>query len=152
MAKGKYAYWLEDAQLEKVANWAACGCSNKEIAANIGVREQTLYAWIEKYPEFSESIKKGRARSIEAIENALFKNAIGDVYEETEVTETTLDGRARTKVTRKKMKPDTTAQIFYLKNRAPERWSDRRDVSIDDMREQQARFNELLEQFDEAGD
>lgn len=151
MAKGKYAYWLEAAQLEKVANWAARGCTNKEIAANIGVREQTLYDWVEKFPEFSESIKKGRARSIEAIENALFRNAVGDSYEVTEVTETGADGAPRTKVTRKRVKPDTTAQIFYLKNRAPELWSDRKDLSIDDVREQQARFNELLEQFDEAG-
>ena len=151
MAKGKYAYWLEDAQLEKVANWAAHGCSNEQIASNMGIRRQTLGVWMDKYPSISDAIKKGRARSIEAIENALFKNAIGDVYEEVEVVETLKDGSTRSKVTRKKMKPDTTAQIFYLKNRAPDRWSDRRDLSIDDMREQQARFNELLEQFDEAG-
>lgn len=151
MAKGKYAYWLEDAQLEKVANWAACGCSNEQIARNMGINARTLQRWIEKHSQICQAIKKGRARSIEAIENALFKNAIGDVYEETEVVETLKDGSTRSKVTRKRMKPDTTAQIFYLKNRAPDRWSDRKDLSIDDMREQQARFAELLEQFDEAG-
>lgn len=151
MAKGKYAYWLEDAQLEKVANWAARGCSIEQIAGNMGVNVRTLHRWIESHDQICQAIKKGRARSIEAIENALFKNAIGDVWEETEVVETFKDGSTRSKVTRKRIKPDTTAQIFYLKNRAPEAWSDRRDLSIDDMREQQARFNELLEQFDEAG-
>ena len=152
MGKGKYTRWLEAAQLEKVVNWAASGCTNAEIARNIGIREQTLYDWIGRFPEFSESIKKGRELSVEAIENALFKNAVGDVWEVTEVVETFRDGTSRSKTTRKRARPDTTAQIFYLKNRAPDRWSDRRDLSIDDVRDQQARFGELLEQFHEAGE
>lgn len=55
---------------------------------------------------------------VECIENALFRAAVGDWYEETEVTETDADGGVRTRRTRVRKAPSVSAQIFYLKNRA----------------------------------
>ena len=36
-----------------------------------------------------------------------------------------------TKTVRKEVQGDTTAQIFWLKNRRPEQWRDKRDVSVE---------------------
>lgn len=122
---GKYWEWLEPENLEKVANWAANGCTNDEIARNMGVGRTTFYSWLKAHPDVSDAVKRGRALAREAVENALFKRAVG--YVTVEVTEA-VDGDGRTvrRTVTRELPPDTTAIIFYLKNRMPERYSDRR--------------------------
>lgn len=110
--------WSEPGQLERVTNWAARGCTMAEIAGNMGTTAKTLYDWCRKHPELDRAIRSGRAMGVECIENALFRAAVGDWYEETEVTETDADGGVRTRRTRVRKAPSVSAQIFYLKNRA----------------------------------
>lgn len=114
--------WSEPSQLERVANWAARGCTMAEIAHNMGVNPNTLYTWCRKHPQLDGAIRDGRAMSVEAIENALFRSALGLDYEESEVTEVEerADGTRRKHVrkVRTKVRPSVSAQIFYLKNRA----------------------------------
>lgn len=120
-AKGRDGYtqrWSEPSQLERVTNWAARGCTMAEIAQNMGINAKTLYVWCGKHPELRQAIEAGRSMSVEAIEDALFRAAIGDWYEETEVTETDAGGGVRTRRTRVRKAPSVSAQIFYLKNRA----------------------------------
>ena len=60
------------------------------------------------------------------MENALLKRALGYTYTETK-KERTAEG-VRTTTTIKEVVPDTTAQIFWLKNRRPDRWRDKQDI------------------------
>lgn len=126
MAKGKYAEWLTDDALKKLEAWARDGLTDEQIAARMGISVSTLYEWRKKYSEISESLKKGKEVVDIEVENALLKRALGYTYNEV-THERVGDQLIPTKIVKKEMPPDTTAQIFWLKNRKPEQWSDKKD-------------------------
>lgn len=98
MAKAKSDYWLTNEGLILIQGWARDGLTNEQIAQNMGITRQTLNVWSKKYPSISDALKKGKEIVDYAVENALLKNALGG---------------------------DTTAQIFWLKNRKPKQWRDK---------------------------
>lgn len=112
--RAKYQDWLEPENLEKLSNWAARGCTMAEMANNMRVSRQTLTVWMNRFEPIANAIKTGRMLSVETIENYLFKSAVGEVYEETTVTNP--DGSKLVK--KRKLPPSVSAQIFFLKNRA----------------------------------
>lgn len=124
IAKGKYQEWLQQDNLTMIEGWARQGLTNEQIAKNIGVNVDTFYTWLKKYPEISESLKKGKAPVDFEVENALYKRAVGFEYEETETLIEEVNGETKKKVKRIKRTalPDTSAIIFWLKNRKPEQW------------------------------
>lgn len=130
MAKGKYEYWLSPDGLLKLEAWARDGLIDEQIAENIGINPATLYDWKKKYPEISESLKKGKEVVDIEVENALLKRALGYEYTETKTEEYIVEGVPVKRVTKtvKEVVPDTTAQIFWLKNRRPEQWRDKQDI------------------------
>lgn len=83
MAKGKYQEWLTDEGLLLINGWAKDGLTDKQIAKNIGVSEQTLNVWKKKHPSLSESLKSGKEVVDREVENALLKRALGYNYIET---------------------------------------------------------------------
>ena len=126
MAKGKYEYWLTPEGLLKLEGWARDGLTDEQIAQSIRISRETLYAWKKKYPDISYALKRGKEIVDRQVENALLRRALGYEYEEVkekfeygEITERT--------VTKKEVVPDTTAQIFWLKNRKPDKWRDKPD-------------------------
>lgn len=124
IAKGKYHEWLQEDNLIRIESWARMGLTDEQIAKNMGVNKTTLYDWIKKFPDISNSIKKGKAPIDFEVENALFKRAIGYEYEEVETIIEEIDGKQRKRI--KKIKkvalPETSAMIFWLKNRKPKEW------------------------------
>ena len=110
----------------KLEAWARDGLIDEQIAKNMGITPSTLYEWKKNYSEISESLKKGKEVVDIQVENALLKRALGYSYKEIK-EEKTVDGK-RVTVTTKEVVPDTTAQIFWLKNRRPERWRDKQDI------------------------
>ena len=126
MAKGKYQEWLELEGLLKLEGWARDGLTDEQIAENIGIRRETLYDWCKRHPNISNALKKGKEVVDRQVENALLKRALG--YEYTEVTKEYIPEVGKMIVTKevsKQVVPDTTAQIFWLKNRKPEDWRDK---------------------------
>ena len=95
--------WGTVEKLQLLEEWSTQGLYIKEIAAKMGISVSTVYDWMNKNPKIAAAIKKGRDKSIDMVENALFKSAING---------------------------NVTAMIFYLKNRAPERYKDRVDNNI----------------------
>lgn len=122
----KYQNWIEPEGLLKIEGWARDGLTNEQIAGNMGISRETLNQWSKKYPDISDALKKGKEVVDRQVENALLKRALGYEYEEKKV-EKGPDG-SKTTVTIKEVVPDTTAQIFWLKNRKPEQWRDKRDI------------------------
>ena len=136
MAKGKYQEWLTEEGLLQLESWARDGLTDEQIAHNMGICVATLYNWKSKYLEILESLKRGKDVIDIQVENALLKRALGYSYKE--VTrekmfnpETDQYELMPTKEVTKEVVPDTTAQIFWLKNRRPEQWRDKRDVSVE---------------------
>ena len=132
-ARGKYAAWLTDEGLIKIEGWARDGLTDEQIAHNVGVNVRTIYDWQNKYPQISHALKRGKEVIDRQVENALLKRALG--YQFDEVTrelmydeEEKKDLLTVTKVVTKEVAPDTTAQIFWLKNRKPNEWRDRKDI------------------------
>ena len=126
MAKGKYEYWLTPEGLLKLEGWARDGLTDEQIATNIGITAKTLYDWKKKYSNICEALKRGKDVVDRQVENALLRRALGYEYEEVKkkfeggvITEKT--------VTKKEVIPDVTAQIFWLKNRKPDKWRDKPD-------------------------
>lgn len=103
MAKGKYQEWLEPDGLLLLEGWARDGLSDEQIAHNIGIATSTLYDWKKKHLEISEALKKGKEVVDIEVENALLKSA--------------LEG-------------NITAQIFWLKNRKPNRWREKQNLDV----------------------
>lgn len=129
MAKGKYEEWLTEDGLLKLEGWAHDGLTDEQIAEKIGIRRPTLYDWKKKYSDISDALKRGKEVVDRQVENALLKRALG--YEFKEITqELTEDGMRVTKVITKQQAPDTTAQIFWLKNRKPEEWRDKKETEV----------------------
>lgn len=126
MAKGKYEYWLTPDGLLRLEAYARDGLTDQQISEKVGINPATLYDWKKKYPEISESLKRGKEVVDIEVENALFKRAIGYRYQEIK-TEDTAEGEKVT-TTIKEVVPDVTAQIFWLKNRKPDQWRDKQDI------------------------
>ena len=127
MAKAKYAEWLTPEGLLKIEGWARDGLIDREIANKIGISERTFTEWKSKFPIMSSVLKKGKDVIDRQVENALLKRALGYEYTETtrEAVKDPDTGDVEMRVTKKVTKqvvPDTTAQIFWLKNRKPDKW------------------------------
>lgn len=122
----KYETEVKD-KLILVEGWARDGLTNEQIAKNIGISVKTLYEWQNKYSEFSDTLKRGKEVVDREVENALLKRALGYRYDEV-TKELTNEGMQITKVVTKEVQPDTTAQIFWLKNRKPKEWRDKQEI------------------------
>lgn len=135
MAKGKYEYWLTKEGLALLEGWARDGLTDDQIAGKIGIRRQTLYDWKARYPDISDTLKKGKEVVDREVENALFRRAIGfDFVEETR--ERRFNKRTGEyemvviKSVRKHTPPDTVAAIFWLKNRKPDVWREKNQDAL----------------------
>lgn len=93
-------YLITPEIIAKCEALAAQGLTMEQIAAVLGISDTTLYVKQNKNPELLEALKRGRHRGVATISNALFEKAKAG---------------------------DNTAMIFYLKNRAPDEWRDRRE-------------------------
>ena len=134
MARAKYKEWLDKDNLIKLQAWARDGLTDEQISSNIGINVSTLYVWKNKYKEIDEALKRGKEIIDIQVENTLFKKAMGGfVVEEQTIEELTPDGFVLTKRIKNKRynPPDTTALIFWLKNRKPDVWMDRKAKEFD---------------------
>ena len=129
----KFDYWLSEEGLARIAGWTRDGAIDKDIAAKCGVAYSTFRGWRDKFPALSAALKEGKEAVDILVENALLKRALGYEYIETTHERVKVgvddDGQpihemALTKTVTKEVIPDTTAQIFWLKNRKKAEWRD----------------------------
>ena len=114
---------------------AVKGKINTEIAKALGITSRTLRNWMARYPEFKASVQAGKDVVDHLVEGSLLKRALG--YDVQEVTKERVKdertGRIRmmtTKRVHKHVGPDTGAIAFWLKNRRPWEWRDRREIDL----------------------
>lgn len=141
MAKGKYEYWLMPEGLLKLEGWVRDGLTDEQIAGNIKINPATLYEWKKKYPKISKSLKRGKEVVDRQVENALLQKALGDrvtLKKPIKIKEILYENGKKIKETERieqadeevLIPPDTTAQIFWLKNRKPDKWRDKQEVNL----------------------
>lgn len=110
----------------------------------MGISSTTFYRWQQEYGAFREALKKGKAPVDTQVENALLKRALGYSYTETttdfELIDTgnvDEDGKPimekkikNVRSVKKEVAPDVGAAAFWLKNRRPDRWREKREEQI----------------------
>lgn len=106
-----------------VEAWARDGLTLEQIASNLGVALSSLCEYKNQYSELTEALKNGREVIDVMVENALLKAALGYNYTEEELNKMTGDPIELRKVAH----PNTTALIFWLKNRKPKEWRDKQE-------------------------
>ena len=109
------------------------GATDKDLAAAFSVSEQTVNAWKKEFPKFLESIRAGKAEADANVVNSLYGRATGYSHPDTDIRTVSVGGGMSSIVQTPIIKhhpPDVTAQIFWLKNRRPELFRDKPEVSV----------------------
>jgi hypothetical protein len=130
MCKGKYQEWLTEEGKVRLQGWARDGLSDEQLADKMGICTSTFYAWKNKYPEISEALKEGKDVADRKVENALYKRACGFEFEEVTTERDEINGKMITKRVTKFYPPDPISMIFWLKNRKPDEWRDKRETEV----------------------
>lgn len=132
---------FNDALKEKILALCKAGKTNKQISDIIGVSIKTIHNWMGKHPTFLHALKESKQIADELVVASLFSRAVGYSHKEEKVFQH--EGSIITHDTVRHYPPDTTAAIFWLKNRQPKQW--RRD-------QEAVTINNISEQSDEALD
>lgn len=98
MARTTYKDWETEEKIITLEGWARNGLTNEQIANNMSIGITTLWEWRKKSPKIANALKTGKDEADLQVENALYKEAL---------------------------KGNTTAIIFWLKNRKPSEWRDK---------------------------
>lgn len=113
---------------EQVYKLCLLGATDKEIADIFGICEATLNNWKADYPEFLESIKRGKDDADANVADRLYQRAMGYEHKEDQIFQ--YQGKPVIVPTVKHYPPDPTAAIFWLKNRQRGKWSDKQEVEL----------------------
>lgn len=134
---GKVDKWLTKEGLLRIEGWARDGLTEEQIAANMGIGRTTLYNYKTKHQRIEAALVKGKEVVDRQVENALLKAAIGfeyqevtkePIFEENPLTGLEEEVMRVTKIVTKQVSPNTTAAIFWLKNRKPHEYRDKQVV------------------------
>ncbi len=121
------------------------GATDHEIAEFFGIHEATLYRWKHQHPDFCEAIKVGKGPANERVVSSLYRRAIGYSYDAVKLFFD--DGKVIEHEVVEHVPPNVTAGIFWLKNREPETWRDKRELDINDRKRD--RFDLTDEELEE---
>jgi hypothetical protein len=128
--RGRPTAYREDYARQVFVAAAETGMTDAQLSQLFGVNPATLNRWKQEHPDFCESLKAGRDIFDTAnVEKSLLRRAMG--YQTTEtIREVSGDGNLEiTKTVQKTVPPDTTAMIFWLKNRHPDRWREKQVIA-----------------------
>jgi hypothetical protein len=124
----------------QIEGWARDGLTDVQIAYNIGIAERTFTEWKERFSAISAALKRGKAPVDIQVENALLKSALGHkvtIKKPIKVKKVQMkvgEGRIETETIEYAeeevyIPPNSVAQIFWLKNRRPDKWRDKPDAN-----------------------
>lgn len=119
MARSKY----DPDKTVLIAGWTRNGLTKEQVAKNLGISRSTLAEWEGRYPDVADALKRGAEIIDTQVENALLQAAMGF-----EVVEDAVTNKGDVVPVRRYFPPNVTALIFWLKNRKPREWRDRREL------------------------
>lgn len=121
------------------------GWTDQECADFFDISISSITIWKNRHPEFLTALKNWKQSADYLVEKSLYERAIGFRYDEITYEKSKVGGLGimmddgeiegmkhtetmKTKIVTKMVPPDTTAQIFWLKNRQPDRWREKESV------------------------
>lgn len=111
--------------VEQAKKLAQLGATDRETAEFFGVSESTLNLWKLTHPEFSESLKDGKDIADARVEQSLYRRALGYSHDAVKIFMPAGASEPVYATYVEHAPPDTTAAIFWLKNRKPSEWRDK---------------------------
>lgn len=102
------------------------GATDEDLADFFEVSVRTIIRWKSEHEEFCQALKVAKEEADNRVERSLYQRAVGYSFDSEKVFN--YQGEIVRAQTREHCPPDTTAQIFWLKNRRPEQWRDKHDV------------------------
>ena len=147
---GRPSGYISELHVPWAKSLARRGLTVKEIADEFGVAKSTLCKWVAENSELSDALNEGRSMADAKVENSLYRRAIGGftVTEKKTIVHAGADGTqkpARVEIVEKEIPPDTTACLFWLKNRMPLDWRDQKNIAV-----QTAADNEVKGEIEKA--
>ncbi|MBS0366719.1 MAG: helix-turn-helix domain-containing protein [Proteobacteria bacterium] len=112
---------------EIVARLAAGGATDFELAQALGCAAGTLYRWRSTHPEFEEATRLGKECADDRVERSLYHRAIGYSYPTVKI----MQDKGKPVVVKyiEHVPPDPAAAFMWLRNRKPDEWRDRRELT-----------------------
>lgn len=107
---------------------AALGATDREVAEFFEVDERTLNRWKHTQPEFCQALKVGKDAADERVELSLYRRAVGYSHDAVKIFMPAGAEKPVYAPYTEHFPPDTTAAIFWLKNRRKEDWRDKQEV------------------------
>jgi hypothetical protein len=116
---------------EQATKLCRLGATDEELADFFEVNTDTIYEWQKVHPEFSEALKKGKLLADAEVADKLYQRAIGYIGKTTKFA--TYEGQISDSMeVEEHYPPDTTAAIFWLKNRQRKKWRDKVETGFTD--------------------
>lgn len=109
------------------------GATDSEIAEFFNVSVRTIHRWKLEHEEFCHSIKSGKEKADERVERSLYQKATGYDYTEEQAIKIKVEQhKEEVEVVQvnKHAPADTTAAIFWLKNRRKDQWRDKQEHEL----------------------
>jgi len=134
-------------QLSDIKEYVSQGDSVREICKKLSISPDTWYRYCNEHETLSELVIMGRNVLNSEVEKSLIKLCKGYEYEELKtIVEEDKSGKKRTKLEKnKRYQPPSAAAIsFFLRNRCPAEWSDKKELVIDTSQNEQARKQMFL--------
>lgn len=113
---------------EQAAKLCLQGYTDAQLAVYFDVALSTFKEWKGKHPDLSGCLKAAKGEADEIVERSLYERAIGYTHPAVKIF---MPAGATEPVFAhydEHIAPDTTAGIFWLKNRKPDAWRDKHDV------------------------
>jgi len=134
MAGGRPTKFTKQIQ-KQIKSLVLLGLTDQQVADGIGVDQSTLTNWKKKYPKFFASLKDWKDEADRKVEKSLYERACGFTHPETKVQyiqgHDGEEGKWESIDLEKHYPPDATSMIFWLKNRHPDRWRDKQELTGD---------------------
>ncbi|AEG02702.1 hypothetical protein [Methylomonas methanica] len=139
------AYQEEYAEL--AYNYCLLGATDAQLGEFFKVSARTINTWKKQHPEFAQALLDGKTAADAKVANSLFNRATGFSHPETKVN--VYEGEViKTEIT-KHYAPDTTACIFWMKNRQPDKWRDKVEVEDTSLKADPEMMERLAIEFED---
>lgn len=113
----------------KILEMASRGCAEQTICAKMKINVDTLHEWKKVHPDFSEALKAAKEISDDEVVETLRSKALGYTRKSVKFWYDADLKQVVKEVYDEYYPPDTTALIFWLKNRQPDRWRERKEIT-----------------------
>ena len=103
------------------------GFTEEQVSVALGVTRGTVRAWKKNNAGFSTVVKSNKGKATEKVKKALFDRACGYSHPEEKIF--CYEGCIIRAETVKHYPPDTMSMIYWLNNRDPENWRNRKEIT-----------------------